>query len=75
MQKWKYSRKTTGMVQKSLSPYEQAVVAPVFKGFAEKGVNRIKNNFWDVVPAVVFCYAVVAGGNKMYNDEQLKHRS
>jgi len=63
------------MVQKSLSPYEQSVIQPVFKNFAEKGVNRIKNNFWDFVPAVLFLYVTVAGGNKIYHEEQLKHRS
>ena len=63
------------MVQKSLSPYEQAVIEPVFKNFAEKGINRVKNNFWDFVPAVLFLYVTVAGGNKIYHEEQLRHRS
>ena len=62
--------KRTGMVQKSLSPYEQSVIQPVFKNFAEKGVNRVKNNFWDFVPAVLFLYVTVAGGNKIYHEER-----
>ena len=63
------------MIMKSLSPYEQNVVAPLFKNFAEKGIDRVRRNFWDFVPALVCAYLVMAGGDKMYHDEQLTHRS
>mmetsp|Transcript_17895 Transcript_17895/g.29037 ORF Transcript_17895/g.29037 Transcript_17895/m.29037 type:complete len:86 (-) Transcript_17895:110-367(-) len=71
---WKKYQPVHGLITRTVSPYRQDVIRPLFKHMPENAKHRVMDNLFDVVPPFALGIALVWWADSTFHKEGLKHR-
>jgi hypothetical protein len=72
---WGYHAKTNNQVVRSLSPFGQDHLGPLFQQIAKNAPHKITDNFFDVLPGALLLFGVVSWGKATFDEENRGHWS
>eukprot|EP00924_Labyrinthula_sp_SR-Ha-C_P001832 snap_masked-scaffold_148-processed-gene-0.2-mRNA-1 protein AED:0.06 eAED:0.16 QI:0/-1/0/1/-1/1/1/0/83 len=71
---WKSYQPVSGQMTRTLSPFQQDIITPLFRHMPENAVRRFTDNVLDVAPSVILGVSVIYWANSTFAAEQKKHR-
>ena len=72
---WGYHAKTNKEITRSLSPFQQDHLGPLFKQIGKNAPHKITDNFLDVLPGAVLLFGVISWGSSAFEEDQRSHWS
>lgn len=71
---WKYYTPIKGQVTRTISPYRQDVLTPLFKNMPANAVRRVKENIWDSGPPLAIAIGVIYWAQWKHDQIARSHR-
>jgi hypothetical protein len=72
---WGYHAKTNNEITRSLSPFQQNHLGPLFKQIQHNAPHKITDNFLDVLPGAILLFGIMNWGESAFNEDQRSHWS
>ena len=70
---WKYRTVRQGEITRTLSPFQQDVITPLFKNMPQNAAKRVSELVWDVGPAALLLVGTVWWADSTHAAEAKKH--